>query len=194
MTRAEFIQAIVPACKECDAKYGIPWRWLVCQAIQESGGYGLSDLSVNAHNLYGIKGKDYFQGKVGYAKFSSWDEAIMFQGWQLNQSRYVGLKALVLDGRYKDYGDALQLAGWCARSKPTYGQMIAEIAEDYKTLLDALDTSYTLSAAQQWATEQGIIDLPDSIRTQEDVTAHFARPVDYNTLAWAIYKARGKVG
>ena len=72
MNRLQFIDAIKPACLAAESIHGIPWGWLVAQAIQESGGYGLSELSVKAHNLYGIKGNDYMQGNVGYASFPTW--------------------------------------------------------------------------------------------------------------------------
>ena len=187
MTRLEFIAQIVPACKVAEARHGIPWKWLVCEAIQESGGYGQSDLSINAHNQYGIKGKDYYQGNVGYAKFMTWAECILFQGWQLNQSRYVGFKPLILAGKFAAYGNAIQEAGWCAPSMPGYGDMIEDIAEQYRTVLNSYDTQPApvakLSEAQQWAVDNKIFNVP----------VQWDKPVDYNTLAWALFKAR-KVG
>lgn len=179
MKRLEFIASITPACKVAQAKFGIPWQWLVVQAIQESGGYGLSDLSVNARNLYGIKGKDYYQGSVGYASFKTWSESILFQGWQLGQSRYLPFKPLVVAGRYKEYGDALSQAGWCPVSVPSYGAMIQRIYDDYHELLQEPHAS----VAMTWATSEGIID------PSGDLT----RTVDMETLAWALFKARGKV-
>jgi len=178
MKRVEFIAAIKPACLLAEKKHGIPWGWLVAQAIQESGGYGLSDLSINAHNLYGIKGDDYYQGRVGYASFPSWDESIMFQGWQLNQSRYVPFKPLVVAGKYREYGDMLSRAGWCPVSSPTYGTMIDSIARDY-----SLYPKPKLSEAQQWAIDEGIINEP----------VDWSKGVDYNTVAWLLYKSRGKI-
>lgn len=180
MERMEFILKIKPFCVAAQEAFGIPWRWLVYQAIQESGGYGTSDLSLNAHNLYGIKGKDYFQGKVGYAKFPSWNDAIQFQGWQLNQSRYLPFKPLVVAGKYKEYGDAISKAGWCPVSNPTYGTMIQEIAEDYAGVLKDPVTS-TLTNAQSWAVKSGVFDEP----------VDWDKPVTMNTLAWALFKAQG---
>lgn len=178
MKRVEFIAAIKSACLLAEKKHGIPWGWLVAQAIQESGGYGLSDLSINAHNLYGIKGSDYYQGRVGYASFPSWDEAIMFQGWQLNQSRYAPFKPLVVAGKYKEYGDMISRAGWCPVSSPTYGTMIDSIARDY-----SLYPNPKLSEAQRWAVDNGIINEPTD----------WTKAVDYNTVAWLLYKSRGKI-
>jgi flagellum-specific peptidoglycan hydrolase FlgJ len=180
MERMEFIATIKPACLDAEKTWGISWRWLVYQAIQESGGYGKSDLSVNAFNLYGIKGANYFQGKVGYAKFDSWEDCIEFQGWQLNQSRYLPFKPLVQQGKYKEYGNAIQKAGWCAPSTPGYGDMIYEIAEEYAGVLKDPVTS-SLTNAQSWAVESGVFDEP----------VDWDKPVTYNTLAWALFKARG---
>jgi hypothetical protein len=175
MKREEFIATIRPACLLAEKKHGIPWGWLVAQAIQESGGYGLSDLSVNAHNLYGIKGADYFQGVTGYAEFASWDEAIMFQGWQLNQRLYRPYKLLVIEGKYKEYGDLISKAGWCPVSSPTYGTMISEIAKDYN-----LFPKPKLSEAQQWAIDEKVFNEP----------VDWEKPVTMNILAWALYKGR----
>jgi hypothetical protein len=178
MKREEFIAAIKPACQAAERLHGIPWGWLVAQAIQESGGYGLSDLSINAHNLYGIKGHDYYQGVTGYAKFATWDEAIMFQGWQLSQARYAPFKPLAVAGKYKEYGDMISRAGWCPVSTPTYGTMIAEIAEDY-----SLFPKPKLSEAQQWAIDNKVFGEP----------VDWEKPVTMNTLAWALMKSRGKI-
>lgn len=180
VTRLEFITTIKPACIAVEKESGIPYGWLIAQAIQESGGYGNSDLAMNAYNLYGIKGTDYYQGKTGYAKFNSWADAIHYQGWQLNVDRYVKYKYLVVAGRYREYGDAIQNAGWCAPSKPTYGEMISSIATTYK-LFPA--PAPKLSVAQQWAIDNKIIDVP----------VDWGKPVDYNVMAWLLYKARGKV-
>ena len=179
MNRLQFIDAIKPACLAAESIHGIPWGWLVAQAIQESGGYGLSELSVKAHNLYGIKGNDYMQGNVGYASFPTWTEAIMFQGWQLNVQRYLPFKPLVLAGKFKAYGDAISKAGWCPVSSPTYGTMIQQIAEDYDLLPKPVAAH---SVAMQWAIDNGIIDLPAT-----------NRQVDLETLAWALFKAKGKI-
>jgi flagellum-specific peptidoglycan hydrolase FlgJ len=183
LERAEFIATIKPFCLASEKAWGIPWRWLVFQAIQESGGYGKSDLSVNAFNLYGIKGANYFQGKTGYAKFDSWEDCIEFQGWQLNQGRYLPFKPLVVAGKYQEYGDAISKAGWCPVSKPSYGTMIREIAEDYAGILKDPEPETVLSVAQQWAISEHILDEP----------VDWTKQVDYNTLAWALYKARGRV-
>jgi flagellum-specific peptidoglycan hydrolase FlgJ len=182
MKRLEFIAAITPACQASEKIHGIPWRWLVYQAIQESGGYGLSELSTKAFNLYGIKGGDYYQGATGYAKFGSWAESIRFQGWQLSQSRYLPFRPLVVAGKFKEYGDAISKAGWCPVSNPTYGSMIEQIVEDYADVLKDPEPVVQHSVAMQWAIDNGIIDLPAT-----------NRQVDLETLAWALFKSRGKV-
>lgn len=175
MKRAEFIATIKPFCLEAEREWEIPWGWLVAQAIQESGGYGVSELSTKAFNLYGIKGKDYYQGVTGYAKFASWEESIRFQGWQLNQRLYVPYLPLVQHGKYQEYGDMISRAGWCPISGPTYGTMIAQIAKEYD-----LFPKPKLSEAQQWAIGTGVFNEP----------VDWEKPVTMNTLAWALYKGR----
>jgi flagellum-specific peptidoglycan hydrolase FlgJ len=186
MQRLEFIAAIKEACQASEKIHGIPWGWLAAQAVQESGGYGVSDLSVKAFNLYGIKGGGYYQGATGYAKFGSWREAIMFQGWQLNQSRYLPYKPLVIAGKFKEYGDAISKAGWCPVSSPTYGEMIGDIAREYDLDWIPAPTGQPPviqpSVAMQWCIDQNIIDRPAT-----------NRQVDLETLAWALFKAKGKI-
>jgi flagellum-specific peptidoglycan hydrolase FlgJ len=185
MERLEFIAAIKGSCVTAEKSWGIPWGWLVAQAIQESGGYGQSDLSVNAHNLYGIKGGDYYQGGVGYASFKTWNEAIQFQGWQLNVPRYLTFKGLVQKGDFEGYGNAIQRAGWCAPSDPPYGALIEQIAKEYDLLpKPTINTPKpSLSVAQEWVITSGIFDNP----------VDWAKQVDYNILAWVLYKSRGKI-
>jgi len=179
MKREEFIAAIKPSCILSEKRHGIPWGWLVAQAIQESGGYGLSDLSVNAHNLYGIKGSDYYQGVTGYAKFKDWDEAIMFQGWQLSQSRYAPFKGLVIAGKYKEYGDMISRAGWCPVSSPTYGTMIQDIAETYGLFPKP---KIVLDSAEQWAVDNGIVNNGEDFEKNPQV--------DLKRVCWMMYKGR----
>lgn len=183
VTRFEFIDAIKPSCIAAQGAFGIPWGWFVAQAIQESGGYGESDLAVNAHNLYGIKGKDYYQGKVGYASFKDWNAAIQFQGWQLSQSRYLPFKPLVVAGKFKAYGDAISKAGWCPVSSPTYGTMIADIARTYE--LDWVEVPIALDVAEKWAVDNGIVDNAEAFQKDPKV--------DLTRVCWMLYKARGKV-
>jgi flagellum-specific peptidoglycan hydrolase FlgJ len=184
VTRLEFITAIMPACIGAEKASGIPRGWFAAQAIQESGGYGKSDLSINANNLYGIKGDEYYQGKVGYAKFASWDECIKFQAWQLSVPRYGVHKPLVQAGDYRAYGDAIQKAGYCAPSNPTYGAMIASIAATYNLYPPPKPSGApTLSVAQKWAVESGIVNEP----------CDFTKTVDMNIAVWLLYKSRGKL-
>jgi flagellum-specific peptidoglycan hydrolase FlgJ len=184
MKREEFIATIKGSCVTAQQAWGIPWGWFVAQAIQESGGYGLSELSTKAFNLYGIKGKDYYQGVTGYAKFKDWNAAIQFQGWQLSVPRYLAFKGLVQKGDFEAYGNAIQRAGWCAPSDPPYGALIEQIAKEYDLLPKPASTPQVTpqpSVAQQWAVEKGIFTTP----------VDWDKPVTYNILAWALMKAQG---
>jgi flagellum-specific peptidoglycan hydrolase FlgJ len=183
VTRLEFLTAIDKSCRDAEKTSGIPQGWFKAQAIQESGGYGLSELSVKAHNLYGIKGRDYYQGVTGYAAFKDWNEAIQYQGWQLNVPRYLAFKSLVQKGDFEGYGNAIQRAGWCAPSDPPYGTLIEQIADQYDLLPKPITPSPKLSAAQEWVITSGIFDNP----------VDWSKQVDYNILAWVLYKSRGKI-
>ena len=50
-----FIGAVAPAAVAAQRKYGVPASVTIAQAIDESG-WGQSNLAVNEHNLFGIKG------------------------------------------------------------------------------------------------------------------------------------------
>ena len=50
-----FIGAVAPAAVAAQRKYGVPASVTIAQAIDESG-WGQSNLAVNQHNLFGIKG------------------------------------------------------------------------------------------------------------------------------------------
>jgi hypothetical protein len=101
----------------------------------------------------------------------------------LNQKLYLPFKSLAQEGKYREYGDEIQKAGYCYLKKgasPDYGTKIAEIATQYDLFPDPKSK---LSPAQQWAIDNKIIDDP----------ADWDKPVDMNTLAWALYKSRGKI-
>lgn len=192
MTRLEFLTAIDKSCRDAEAAFGIPQGWFKAQAIQESGGYGLSELSVKAHNLYGIKGKDYYQGVTGYASFKDWNDAIQFQGRQLSVPRYLAFKGLVQKGDFEGYGNAIQKAGYCDPKGTPYGDAIQSIAEQYD-LLPKSPVSYKLNEGQQFAVDAGIITIPDTVKTQEELKAFMSVAVDVNRLCWALMKGKGKL-
>ena len=179
MKRAEFIAIIKPFCLDAEKTWGIPWGFLAGEAIQETGGDGLDDVAVHANNLFGTK--DWKAGNyTGYAVFSTWAESIDYQGWQLNQHLYLPFKSLVVAGKFKEYGNAIQKAGYCDPKGIPYGDAIQSLAEQYDLLPKPI---VQLSAPQQWAISEHILDEP----------VDWTKQVDYNTLAWALYKARGRV-
>jgi flagellum-specific peptidoglycan hydrolase FlgJ len=179
VTRLEFIAAIKGSCITSQQTWGIPWGFLVGEAIQETGGDGLDDIAVHAHNLFGTK-SDKAGNYKGYATFADWNASIQYQGWQLNQHLYLPFKPLVQKGDYKAYGNAIQKAGYCDPDGTPYGDAIQSIAETYNLLSV---TAPKLSVAQEWVITSGIFDNP----------VEWTKQVDYNTLSWALYKARGKI-
>jgi hypothetical protein len=187
MKRLEFLAAIDKSCRDAEKTSGIPQGWFKAQAIQETGGYGLSDVAVHAHNLFGTKGSGTTAYR-GYATFVDWDASIQYQGWQLNQHRYLPFKKLAQSGDFRSYGDAIQVAGYCRAVQPgeeTYGAMIQRLAEDYDLLPPkpvVVTPIAQHSVAMQWCIDQSIIDLPAT-----------NRQVDLETLAWALFKAKGKI-
>jgi flagellum-specific peptidoglycan hydrolase FlgJ len=141
----DFIKRFTPIAKEVGAKYGIPWGFLIAEAAEESA-WGTSEVCIKANNYFGTKEAHadaaFNQRGTLYAKFTSPDESFKYQGWQLSVPRYAGGKAHKND--FKKYGDFLQNAGYCQKASPgedTYGDKIAEIAEQWSLNLDETETA-----------------------------------------------------
>ena len=60
MTKAEFIARIVPGAKNVEDKCGIPYLFIVAQAVLESG-WGKK--AIGGDNIFGIKATKNWQGK-----------------------------------------------------------------------------------------------------------------------------------
>jgi flagellum-specific peptidoglycan hydrolase FlgJ len=182
MKRLEFIAMIMPWCIEAETESGIPRGWFAGEAMQETGGYGTDDVAVHAHNLFGTK-SDKAGNYKGYAVFKDWHESILYQGWQLNQHLYLPFKGFVMAGKFKEYGNAIQKAGYCDPKGLPYGDAIQSLAEQYDLLPKPAIPTPKLSVAQEWAITNGIFDNP----------VDWEKPVTMNTLAWALMKSRGKL-
>jgi hypothetical protein len=124
--------------------------------------------------------------------FKYWHESILYHGWQLNQRLYLPFKDLVVAGKFKEYGNAIQKAGYCDPKGTPYGDAIQSIAEQYD-LLPKSPVSYKLNEGQQFAVDAGIITIPDTVKTQEELKAFMSVAVDVNRLCWALMKGKGKL-
>ena len=173
---------IMPWCIEAETDSGIPRGWFAAEAMQETGGYGTDDVAVHAYNLFGTKSNKAGNYK-GYAVFKDWHESILYQGWQLNQSRYLPFKGFVMAGKFKEYGNAIQKAGYCDPNGAPYGDAIQSLAEQYDLLPKPTIPKPQLSVAQQWAVDNKIVNEP----------VDWQEKADRNVIAWMIYKSRGKV-
>lgn len=78
-----------------------------------------------------------------------------------------------------NFHDNSIIAQWIINNKDTIARAYTHALAD--TL--GIARKQTLSAAQQWVIDQGIFGNP----------VDWNAPVTYNTLAWALYKARGKI-
>lgn len=63
MTPQAFIDALLPAARDCQQKYGIPASFTLAQAALESR-WGASDIAVKAFNLFDVKADSSWHGPV----------------------------------------------------------------------------------------------------------------------------------
>ncbi len=125
----EFILQIVEANYDVKEKYDVLTSVTVAQAIEESG-WGESNLALNAHNLFGMKGSyngQFYLGSDGtkWRKYSSWNESVLDHAKLLCNSRYEceGIED------YNEVISKLESGGYCENNE--YGKKIKKHIENY---------------------------------------------------------------
>lgn len=146
MTQQEFIAKIAPAAVADMRKTRVPASLTIAQAILESS-WGKSGLTVNANNLFGIKGTgtagsvnmpttEYvgstpIQTSVKFRKYNNWAEsiadhsALILNGTRDKPTRYHG----VLGADYKTACQKIKDGGYA--SDPAYPQKLIKLIETY---------------------------------------------------------------
>ena len=137
-----FIGAVAPAAVATQRKYGVPASVTIAQAIDESG-WGQSNLAVNEHNLFGIKGtgpagsyrqqtQEYENGQLvnatgSFRVYRTTAESVDDHGRLLATSGYYR-RAMAVRGNPDAF--AASLTGVYA-TDPDYGTKIIRLMKQY---------------------------------------------------------------
>ncbi|MGG1662867.1 glycoside hydrolase family 73 protein [Brevibacillus sp. NRS-1366] len=178
MTQQEFIAKIAPAAVEDMRRTKVPASLTIAQAILESN-WGKSGLTINANNLFGIKGTGT-AGSVNmptteyvgatpiatsakFRKYNSWDEsiadhsALILKGTRDKPTRYHG----VLGADYKTACQKIKDGGYA--TDPAYPQKLISLIEKYELYkydVDKSDNSVDKEAPtlklEDWEREAGL--------------------------------------
>jgi flagellum-specific peptidoglycan hydrolase FlgJ len=137
-----FIGAVAPAAVAAQRKYGVPASVTIAQAIDESG-WGQSNLAVNEHNLFGIKGtgpagsyqqltQEYENGELvtamsSFRAYRSAAQSVDDHGKLLATSGYYR-RAMAVRGNPNSF--AASLTGVYA-TDPEYGAKLIRLMQQY---------------------------------------------------------------
>lgn len=143
----DFLTKIKPDAQSIEQKTGIPWLFAATQAGHESR-WGLSLLTVDANNLFGITGDSWYtQGKPVYwimtkeygkdgtpfeikrpfRKYDSWESSLL--DWaDLLVRRYPKAIDAARESDFKGFADALQAGGYA--TDPHYATQLVSLYSD----------------------------------------------------------------
>lgn len=107
------------------------------------------------------------------------DGMLQFGGGGMGEIREPSKLGLIAVLAETNFHDNPQTATWIINNKDTIARAYTHALAD----TFGIPRKPTLSAAQQWAVDNGIISMP----------VDWNAVVTYNTLAWALSKARGKI-
>lgn len=144
----DFLTKIKPAAQTVETVSGIPWLFIATQAAHESG-YGLSELTVQANNLFGITGDTWAQqgkpvfwittkefGKDGtpfmirrpFRRYESWTDSL--NDWAaLIERRYPVALAAARAGDFKGFAEGLQSGGYA--TDPKYAEQLVALHSSF---------------------------------------------------------------
>lgn len=146
-----FIQKIKPAAIDVETATGIPWLFAATQAAHESA-WGLSKLTLEANNLFGITGDTWAQqGKPVYViitkefakdgtpfvikrpfrKYDSWHASL--EDWAgLIQRRYPAALAAAKVSDFSAFADGLQAGGYA--TDPHYATQLVALHKELTSI------------------------------------------------------------
>jgi peptidoglycan hydrolase FlgJ len=139
-----FIAKIRPAALAVEASYGIPWDFAMVQAAHESR-WGLSKLTVEANNLFGITGDSWsaagkpvywietlefgkdrqpFKVRRPFRKYPTW--AASLEDWaDLIERRYPSAHLAARAQDFELFANALQSGGYA--TDPKYAKKLVSV-------------------------------------------------------------------
>lgn len=147
-SKQEFIKGIYPQAADIYDKYGVLPSLTISQAILESG-WGKSDLSVKAHNLYGIKAdsswkgnkikmstSEYYNKKIKdeFRVYGSNEESIKDYGEFLKNNKRYNKSGVFAATQYLDQAKAIEKAGYSTvendKGEEIYAELLTEIIQE----------------------------------------------------------------
>ncbi|WP_459480770.1 glucosaminidase domain-containing protein [Clostridium saccharoperbutylacetonicum] len=147
-SKQEFIKGIYPQAADIYDKYGVLPSLTISQAILESG-WGKSDLSVKAHNLYGIKAdsswkgnkikmntSEYYNKKIKdeFRVYGSNEESIKDYGEFLKNNKRYNKSGVFAATQYLEQAKAIEKAGYSTvendKGEEIYAELLTEIIQE----------------------------------------------------------------
>ncbi|MFT8349846.1 glycoside hydrolase family 73 protein [Clostridium saccharoperbutylacetonicum] len=147
-SKQEFIKGIYPQAADIYDKYGVLPSLTISQAILESG-WGKSELSVKAHNLYGIKAdsswkgnkikmntSEYYNKKIKdeFRVYNSYEESIKDYGDFLKNNKRYNKSGVFAAAQYLEQAKAIEKAGYSTvendKGEEIYAELLTEIIQE----------------------------------------------------------------
>ncbi|OOM07415.1 glycoside hydrolase family 73 protein [Clostridium saccharobutylicum] len=165
-SKEQFIQQLYPQAAEIYDKYGVLPSVIISQAILESG-WGKSDLSIQANNLFGIKADSSWKGKKikmntseyynqkikdDFRVYSSEEESMKDYGEFLKNNKRYKQSGVFDATEYFDQAKAIEKAGYSTvqndKGEEIYSKLLIDIIQeqnlqllDYECEMNYLKTS-----------------------------------------------------
>lgn len=147
-SKQEFIKGIYPQAADIYDKYGVLPSLTISQAILESG-WGKSELSAKAHNLYGIKAdsswkgnkikmntSEYYNKKIKdeFRVYGSNEESIKDYGEFLKNNKRYNKSGVFAATQYLEQAKAIEKAGYSTvendKGEEIYAELLTEIIQE----------------------------------------------------------------
>lgn len=147
-SKQEFIKGLYSQATEIYNKYGILPSITISQAILESG-WGKSDLSIKANNLFGIKADNSWKGKKikmntseyynkkitdNFRVYSSNEESIKDYGEFLKNNKRYKESGVFKASQYQEQAKAIEKSGYSTvqndKGENIYAELLTEIIQE----------------------------------------------------------------
>lgn len=150
MDKKEFLKKLSVAALPVSKETGIPISFIVAQAAHESG-YGMSRLSLEANNLFGIKADEAWIGAIiklqtreviagkeiltqaTFRKYGSYEASVRDWAKFLQKPRYQYALKAALNDDSKGFFDGLQKAGYA--TDPSYSVKLQGVLKQIAALV-----------------------------------------------------------
>lgn len=149
-SKDEFLTRVVRTIVEDSNKRNLLPSPRIAQAVLESG-WGTSELATKAHNLFGLKDNNQWDGRVynvntgeyydgeyttvsaNFQYYDNWEESIFWQGWYLENRKFSASSTTYVYGNlkgvrdYKEFCRLLKEDGYA--TSPDYAEKLIRLIE-----------------------------------------------------------------